>query len=227
MRKARFYVLLLSTAALAFVLPAAVAACTTDADCDNGDYCTVADVCDQSNMCVLGGGGDKDANLICDDEFDPMSTMRVTKLVVKSHLAAGPTKSVVHGTGDFIDNLQSGPFSKDDGIAIRAKDQLSSTPDPDGVDVTVAFGAQDCAGTSDSFRCSLLTGAHLGSRATFKRNLLAPEQIKFSFVLREFPPTQPYFGPLRVVLTYGNQVHRPGVIIDCKLTPTGVRCREF
>src|SRR5262249_4365272 len=100
---------LLST--LVFGRPAPVAACTTDAECDNGDYCTTADVCDQYGSCVLGGGGDQDGNLVCDAEDDPAATVRITKLVVKSHLAAGPVKSVIHGTADFIDNLPSSPFS--------------------------------------------------------------------------------------------------------------------
>src|SRR5262249_32859581 len=174
-----------------------VAACTTDAECDNGDYCTTADVCDQYGSCVLGGGGDQDGNLVCDAEDDPAATVRITKLVVKSHLAAAAGKSLMPRKADFIDTLPSSPCADSNGIPLAVKAALSSTPGPDGVDLTVVFAPQDCAGTSDSFRCSLLTGAHLGSRATFKRNLLAPEQVKFSFVLRQFPPTQPYFGPLR------------------------------
>jgi len=32
---------------------------------------------------------------------------------------------------------------------------------------------------------------------------------------------------VRVVLTHNTSVYRPGQIIDCRLFPTGIKCREF
>ena len=35
------------------------------------------------------------------------------------------------------------------------------------------------------------------------------------------------FGPLRVILTDDTVIHRPGKATDCRLFPTGIKCREF
>ena len=227
MWKPRLDALLVFVGAVALARPAPVAACTTDAECDNGDYCTVADVCDQSGTCVLGGG-DQDGNLICDDEFDPASNIRLTKLIIRTFPSAGPASASMHGTGNFIDITPPGPFSSNDGIAVRVKDLLSGIPPPgDGADVTVVFGMSDCALASYNTTCRLLSGQNQGSQAKFKRDPLALEQIKFSFRLRGLDITKPFFGPVRVVLTDDTVIHRPGKITDCRLFPTGIKCREF
>ena len=218
MWKPRLDALLVFVGAVALARPAPVAACTTDAECDNGDYCTIADVCDQSGTCVLGG----------DDEFDPASNIRLTKLIIRTFPSAGPASASMHGTGNFIDITPPGPFSSNDGIAVRVKDLLSGIPPPgDGADVTVVFGMSDCAVASYNTTCRLLSGQNQGSQAKFKRDPLALEQIKFSFRLRGLDITKPFFGPVRVVLTDDTVIHRPGKITDCRLFPTGIKCREF
>ena len=219
--------LLLLASTLVFVRAVPVAACTTDAECDNGDTCSVPDTC-MSGSCSLGGGGDTNADLICDDEFVAGLDLRVTKIIIRTFPAAGPASASMHGAGDFIDLVPPGPFSGTAGIAIRVKDQLSSVPPPgDGADVTVSFGAADCVTASDKTTCRLLAGQNRGSQAKFKRDPLAPEQIKFSFRLRGLDITKPFFGPIRVIVTDDTTVHRPGKVIDCRLFPTGIKCREF
>ena len=209
--------------ALGFSLPAG--GCTTDAECDNGDTCSVPDQC-QGDSCVLGGGGDTDNNLVCDDEFYSGSTLRLTRVIIRTFPSAG--RSVVRVDGDLIYLTPPGPLSGDDGIAIRVKDHLSSVPpDGDGIDSTLVFGPPDCSTTSDSVTCRLVTGPEGGSLARFKRNPVAPDQIKFSWRLRGLDLTKPFFGPVRVVLTHNTSVYRPGQIIDCRVFPTGIKCREF
>src|SRR5881409_2516177 len=123
--------LIIGALALGFSLPAR--GCTTDAECDNGDTCSVPDQC-QGDGCVLGGGGDTDNNLVCDDEFDPAATLRLTRVIIRAFPSAG--RSVIRVDGDLIDLTP--PLSGDDGIAIRVKDHLSSVPpDGDGIDSTV------------------------------------------------------------------------------------------
>ena len=216
---------LLST--LVFARPALVAACTTDAECDNGDTCSVPDTC-QSGSCVLGGGGDTNSDLICDDEYVAGIDLRVTKIIIRTFPAAGPASATMHGNGDFIDVVPPGPFTASAGIAIRVKDNLSSVPPPgDGADVTVTFGAADCVTAGDNTTCRLLGGQNRGSQAKFKRDPLAPEQIKYSFRLRGLDINKPFFGPVRVILSDDTTLHRPGKVVDCRLFPTGIKCREF
>jgi len=121
--------LVLLAGALAFVRPAPVTACITDSERDNGDTCSVPDQC-QGGTCVLGGGGDTNTDLICDDEFVAGLDLRVTKLIIRTFPAAGPASASMHGAGDFIDLVPPGPFSSSGGIAIRVKDVLSGVPPP-------------------------------------------------------------------------------------------------
>ena len=108
------------------------------------------------------------------------------------------------------------------------KDVLSGLPPPgDGADVTVPFGASDCVTSSGDMTCRLLSGQNRGSQAKFKRDPLAPEQVKYAFRLRGLDLTKPFFGPLRVILTDDTVIHRPGKVTDCRLFPTGIKCREF
>src|SRR5690242_527830 len=50
---------------LAAALTGRALACSTDADCDNGDVCSVPDTC-VAGICLLGGGGDVNGDLVCD-----------------------------------------------------------------------------------------------------------------------------------------------------------------
>ena len=89
MWKPQVCALLLLASTLVFVRAVPVAACTTDAECDNGDTCSVPDTC-MSGSCVLGGSGDANADLICDDEYVSGIDLQVTKIIVRAFPAAGP-----------------------------------------------------------------------------------------------------------------------------------------
>jgi hypothetical protein len=212
---------------LALGLSTAAPGCTTDAECDNGDTCSVPDTC-QTGSCVLGGSGDTDGDLICDDEFDPAADFTTTKVVIRTRPNAGPDSAIVRGSGDFIDDATAGPFTPDDGIAIRVKDQLSDIPPPgDGADFTMTFDAAGCTPIAVGLRCSIDVGTNRGSFVKFIRGTLAPEQVRVSYRLKGLSLTKPFFGPVRVILTHNTVTHRLGHIGDCRLFPTGIKCREF
>jgi hypothetical protein len=220
----------LAVLAFLIVVPVALSrpasACVTDAECDNGDTCSVPDQC-VTGSCVLGGGGDQDGNLVCDDEFDPAADIKVTKVVAKTSALAG--RDLVRGGGDFIDlGSVGGAFTGDDGIAFRVKDQLSTVDPPgDGFDVTAVFPGSDCKTTPKGTTCVVSSGPLKSSNAKFRRNPLAPEQFRFSFKIKGLDLTKPFFGPVRVVMTHNTDVHRLGLVTDCKLFATGIKCREF
>ena len=213
--------------ALALGISTAAPGCTTDAECDNGDTCSIPDTC-QAGACVLGGAGDVDSDLICDDEFDPAADFTSTKTNIRTRPSGGPESAVVRGSGDFIDTASAGPFSTADGIAIRVKDELSDIPPPgDGADLTVTFAAADCSPIPVGLQCRIETGARRGSFVKFIRGMLAPEQVRVAYRLKGLDLTRPFFGPMRVILTHNTVTHRLGHITDCRLFPTGIKCREF
>lgn len=203
----------------------ATASCTVDADCDNGDTCSVPDVC-QMNTCILGGGGDTNGDFVCDAELDEI-TIRVTKLVLRRKTFPDVDNSSVKGRCDmWTSGSPGGAFTGDNGVAIRIKDELSVTPPPgDGVDSTVSFLPSECETTSGGqVRCKGGTG-----QATLKVSprSLASNQYKVSFKLKGvFNLAGPFFGPVRVVISRGNR-HSSDMIQDCKLTDSGMKCREF
>jgi len=213
--------------ALALGLSTAAPGCTTDAECDNGDTCSVPDQC-QAGACVLGGSGDADGDLICDDEFDPAADFTSTKVIIRTRPNAGAASAIVRGSGDFIDTASAGPFSTSDGIALRVKDQLSDIPPTgDGADFTMTFGAAECSPIAVGLLCRIESGANRGSFVKFIRGTLAPEQVRVSYRLKGLDLTKPFFGPVRVILSHNTVTHRLGHIGDCRLFPTGIKCREF
>jgi hypothetical protein len=201
-------------------------ACSMDAECDNGDVCSVPDTC-VAGSCVLGGGGDPDGDLVCDGEYDPTKTMKVNRVVAKTLFASKLGKLRV--LGSFIDDLDSptGAFIADDGISVRVKDALSSIPPPgDGFDVTIPFDATNCTTSLNGVQCKAVHGA-TRSVANFKRNRLAPEQIGFLVRVKNVDLTRPFFGPVQVIVSYHTRIHRRDDIIDCALLINGIKCREY
>jgi hypothetical protein len=196
--------------------------CTVDADCDNGDTCSVPDTC-VSGSCVLGGGGDSDGDLICDAEFNPYADLAVSKVVAKMAVGIGRLR----GSGTFIDlDSASEAFTGDDGVSIRVKDTLSTLPPPgDGIDYTFTFPPGSChIGSRPGVTCDDPTTK---SNAKFVPNPRGPSQIMYSFRIRRVPLTRPFFGPVTVILTHNLTVHRRHVLTDCKIYGWGIKCREF
>ena len=217
----------------AFLLAAAggspALGCTADADCDNGDTCSVPDQC-IGGVCILGGGGDLNDDLICEGEFDPTIDLRVTRIVARTTVKVD--QDTIRGGGDFIDlGSPGGAFNADHGVSLRVKDALSfpgvGTPG-DGFDVTVDIPPGACVTKpSGAIVCSGASGPLARSRLRFKPNRFAPNQKRFSFNIRGLNLELPFFGPVRVILTHGTTRHRPGFVTDCRIGARGIRCHEF
>ncbi|HJQ83594.1 MAG TPA: hypothetical protein VKA21_05940 [Candidatus Binatia bacterium] len=204
----------------------AAAVCTTDAECDNGDTCSTADQCLVA-VCVLGGGGDANDDLVCDDELDGGTTFNLTRLVLRRRNSLRSDNSAAKGGGDlFISGSPAGAFTGTDGISIRLKDALSSVPPTtDGIDVSVSWAPEECTVKSTGVvSCKSLATKNF---AKFKPNPIAPSQFKFTFKLKALGDLQgPFFGPVRMVLSRGDR-RSSDVIEDCQLILAGLRCREF
>jgi hypothetical protein len=215
--------------ALALVVACASSAsaqpCTQDSECDNGDTCSVSDVC-SSGTCVLGAGGDVDSNLVCDGEFNTAETATITRLLVRKGTTTLGNYSSVLGSGDFVRDSLDGDLLDAD-VGIRIKDVLAGIPPAgDGVDVAFTWQPADCT-TSRSGMIRCQSADHL-NYIRFRPNRLAPEQISFSFRVKGVAVAPgPFFGPVRTVLTHNVQVHRTDLIEDCRFVSFGIQCREF
>lgn len=217
---------------LAGLRAGAGAACTTDADCDNGDTCSVADVC-SSGTCVVGGGGDTDAppgtrDFVCDDEVDPDLQFVANKLVLRKRTAPTSDNSSVRGKGSVLVTPSSpmGAFTDDGGFSVRIKDTLSQIAPPgDGIDVRFTWDASGCNTDGPTITCVSPNGK---SFIRFKQNPFAPNQWNVKFKMKGLNNlTGPFFGPVRVVFSRGADRHQGVLITDCKLTTPGLKCREF
>ena len=203
------------------------AACVTDAECDNGDVCSVPDTC-VLGTCQLGGGGDTNNDLVCDAELDPNTEFNLTKLTLRRNNLVRSDASAAKGAGDlFTAGSPGGAFTGSAGISIRVKDTLSEAPPTgDGVDATVTFAPGDCIVKSVG-TTSCRSANHIAF-AKFKPNKIIAGQYRFSFKLKGLGNlTGPFFGPVRVVLSHSGNKRVPDSITDCKLSNSGLRCREF
>jgi hypothetical protein len=203
------------------------ATCVTDAECDNGDVCSVPDTC-VLGTCQLGGGGDANDDLVCDAELDPNTSINLTKLTMKRNNLVRSDSSAAKGAGDlFTSGSPGSAFTGTAGVSFRVKDTLSEAPPPgDGMDATVAFAPGDCVVKSVG-TTSCRSANHL-SFAKFKPNKTIAGQYRFSFRLKGLGNlTGPFFGPARMVLSYNGNKRAADTISDCKLSNSGLRCREF
>jgi len=201
------------------------ASCVVDADCDNGDTCSVPDVC-TAGTCVLGGGGDANGDLVCDAELDPHTVFNLTKMIVKRKKSNRGDNSVAKGGGDlFVSGSPAGAFTGTNGVSIRVRDALAGIPPAgDGVDVTISWAPADCTTTAGGVLvCQSPTGH---AQARFKPNPVGPGQYIFNFKIKGLGDlTGPFFGPVRVVISQGPTLHSSDTIQDCALILSGIRCR--
>jgi hypothetical protein len=210
---------------LVSVSPAA--ACVDDAECDNGDTCSIPDTC-VSGSCVLGGGGDADDDLVCDAELDPTFEFTVTRLVIRRRNSLRSDNSAVKGGGDLLVHGSPGnAFTGVNGISLRVKDQLSAVnpPSEDGVDHTTTWTPAECITKSNGTVSCRTTGTPTFIK--LRPNPLAPSLYKFTFKAKAIGDLAgPFFGPVRIVLSRGN-ARRGDAVFDCQLKLSGLRCREF
>jgi hypothetical protein len=158
--------------------PALAQPCVQDADCENGDTCSLPDLC-VSNSCAPGGGDDSNDDLVCDAELDTTLTFELSKVVLRRRTTGLVDNSSLKGRGDLLRSVGTGPLIGVDGLAIRVKDALSAIPPSgDGADVSFAWAGTDC-----STKINGLTKCKSGdglSSAIFKPSPTSPNQFQFS-----------------------------------------------
>jgi hypothetical protein len=217
------YRTLLCTTGLAIALlssPLALA-CVNDAECDNGDTCSVPDTCN-AGTCVLGGGGDANDDLVCDAEFDPGFEFNMTRLVIRRpELAAQRQQRGEGRRRPARPRLGGRRVHRRAGHLAPRKGALADVnpPSDDGVDHTTTWTPAECVTKGNGTVSCRKTDSPTFIK--IRPNPLAPTQYKFTFKSKAIGDlTGPFFGPVRVVLSRGNQ-RRGDAIFDCQLKLSG------
>ena len=208
------------------VLVSAALACTDDPNCDNGDTCSVPDTC-VAGICHLGGGGDTNGDLVCDDELDPNIIFSVTKIAVHRRDSLRDDNSAAKGSADlFLTGSAASAFDGTADIAIRIKDALSSVPPTgDGVDATGMFPALNCTTKGAGTLVCRSANGRGGLKVT--PDPVAPGQSKLTFKMKGLGDLKgPFFEPIQMVLSSGTR-RASDRVTDCRLSLSGIRCRVF
>jgi hypothetical protein len=206
---------------------AAAAACVTDAECDNGDVCSVADAC-VAGTCQPGGSGDTDSDLVCDDERDPDVTLNVTRLIVRGRTSDRTDNSRIRASGDLLAAIASTrPLDGARGWSFRIQDQFAGmTPAGNGVDMTITWVPSECVVTALARVVCRTADRRAQLRLIPKKFIGGPYKVTFR-AKRLGDLTMPFLGPIRVVLSRAPETHVPDTVDDCTFVSGGLRCREL
>jgi hypothetical protein len=235
--------------AMALLAPAAVRACVSDAECDDGVTCTLLDTC-QLGVCVPGGGGDGDADGICNAEDNCPAVANASQddvdgddvgdacdandrelnlVVVKVMRNVSKTASKQNGRiflkGDFL-TLGEPPFTAGSGFLVRVQDG----PGASLLDTTFSWTAGDCqANSSGVIKCKSPDKRVQGVFNPIKG--FPGAAYRFIMKMSRLGLPGPFAEPVTVTIvnqpaTLVRGVDRVGVILDCRQINSGIVCRE-
>ena len=219
-------------------------ACTTDAQCNDGDACNGVEICNTSTMmCEIGvpASPDADGDGICDagdncqtvanpsqgdldgdglgdacDDAD--ATLSVTKITLRRNNASQGDKSAAKGKGFFVTSPPGDTFDGAAGFQLRIRDGIS-------LDVTRGFTAGECIAVGTKVKCKSTDKAR---KASIKALTATPQVFQFSYVFKRLGLSGPFNGPVSVTLTQnGSAIDRAGDATDCLIKLLGLACREF
>ena len=220
-------------------------ACTVDAECDDGDTCSLADA-GQAGVCVPGGGGDGDADGICDvddncpavanasqqdidgygmgdacDAEDVDLNLVLAKLKRSINIVR-PNGSIIV-QGDFLRLSPELPLTTSGGFHVRVEDQIA-------LDFNLAFQTSECvANAKQRIMCK---NASKTSQLVLKPVSGAnQEDYRFTAKFSKLPLTGPFFMPVRLTITNApatlvEGIDRIGTILDCRQTTLGMTCKQ-
>lgn len=220
-------------------------ACVDDAECTDGDVCSLADTC-QLGVCVPGGGGDGDGDGICnaddncpafanasqgdldgDDHGDACDADDVDLNVVIARLrrsinAAKPNGAIL-SKGDFLRLAPEAPITVNGGFTVRIEDQI-------GLDLTFTFAQGECL-ANDKNRIKCKNAENTRQLQLQPVSGTNQQDYKYNAKFSKLPLTGPFFMPVRITITNGpatlvEGVDRVGDILDCRQTTLGMNCKE-
>ena len=218
--------------------------------CNSGDVCTLPDSC-QGGVCVAGGGGDSDADTICDaDDNCPTDAnpgqedsdgddvgnvcdandgaLNITQLDLKRQSNPVNVNGSVGIKGEVI-TVPADNFLATPKVTLAVTDSLLPTPYSITQTWTVAT---ECVIKGTRLTCAT---ADRKFKVRFKPLPKTPSVYRFVAKFRKLaiPSNQVFTGPVTTVLTFGppppaaGQIDRVGVISDCRASASGLKCREF
>jgi len=196
-------------------------ACTTDAQCNDGDACNGVEICNTSTMmCEIGvpASPDLDGDGLGDACDDADATLSVTKITLRRNNASQGDKSAAKGKGFFVTSPPGDTFDGAAGFQLRIRDGIS-------LDVTRGFTAGECIAVGTKVKCKSTDKAR---KASIKALTATPRVFQFSYVFKRLGLSGPFNGPVSVTLTQnGSAIDRAGDATDCLIKLLGLACREF
>jgi hypothetical protein len=234
-----------ATILLSVAAPTSAAACVGDAECDDGVTCTLPDTC-QLGVCVPGGGGDADGDMLCDaddncpdfanagqsdldgdDEGDACDDDDVDLNVVIARMRRSVNASKPNGAilskGDFLRLPPEGPITASGGFVVRVKDQV-------GLDMAFAFTQGECL-ANDKARIKCKNADNTRQLILQPVSGTNQQDYRYSAKFSKLPLTGPFFMPVRITITNApatleEGIDRVGSILDCRQTTLGMTCKE-
>ncbi len=234
---------------LSSVASTSALACVSDAECDDGVACTLIDTC-QAGVCVPGGGGDADGDLVCDAEDNcptfanasqadldgdhvgdacDANDRELNLVVAKVMRNVSKTPSKKNGRiflkGDFL-TLDEAPFSAAGGFLVRVEDG----PGASLLDVTFAWSPSDCrTNSSGTIKCKSPDKTVQGVFTPIKG--FPGAAYRFIMKMSRLALPGPFAEPVTVTIVNEppiliEGVDRVGVIVDCRQINSGIVCRE-
>jgi len=205
----------------------------------SGLACAVPDTC-QAGVCVVGGGGDSDADGVCDasddcvadpdpaqadldgdglgDVCDPDDgPLTVTRAAVRRYPHARSANGGVEVRGSFTPPASGpGAFGAAQGVAVRVTDGLT-------LDESQAWEAAECRTNR--------TGRRVLCRATGNPSTQAKLRVRpgggdmrFTVRLGHLALAAPFGAPVTVALTSDGTIDRVGTLAACRVLPAGLAC---
>jgi hypothetical protein len=205
--------------------------------CDSGDQCSVPDSC-QSGTCAAGGGGDGDADGVCNaddncptvassnrrdldgdgigDVCDPAdAALHLTRVKLRRDTKVIGDNGSINVKGDFTIAPPTDTFDATSGIAVRVRDDLA-------LDRTFGWSASECESRPNRIKCR---SADRRYRAGFRAPRATPTLWRFRLRFKGLDIAAPFQPPVEVTITHGEAVDRVGVIASCTTTANGLTCR--
>jgi len=214
-----------------------VLACSTDAECADGNGCNGVETCNTSTMMCEPGVPlpDADGDAVCDaadncvgvanpsqqdsdgDSVGDACELTPTRINLRRTNRGPGDKSAMHGQGFFVikpgDVLDPG-----EGFDFRLQDRI-------GLDITRGFEPGECTVVGTKTKCKGVEGGRL---ARFKPLASTPNVVQFSFAFRRVGLEGAFDGPVSLTVTErASGADRIGTISDCLVSLLGLLCRQF
>ena len=202
--------------------------------CDDGVTCSLPDLC-QAGTCVAGGGGDDDADLVCqaddncpldpnpdqadldmDGQGDACDTatgfLSIDQITIKPGFGNG--KIAAKGSFD-ADPANGDIFNGTEPVTVTVVEGGGQT-------FAVTFSPSECLEKKGKVNCRTVDKK---IKAKFKPNKKEPGTMKYKLQFKKQDFNGPFDDPVTIQVEHGADFSRVGLFDDCRLTGVLLVCK--